>query len=240
MNEINLHKLSISAKILITLFLLILSLGYLYALLNLFLFAQMSDGQKGLSIQDIKIKYYGDRSNTILERKIDTTMRVYLPTEKAKKQIEYWIRDGAGYEEYQNNIKPIFEENCVSCHSPEGERYISPLTNYDEVIEYVEIDRGMPYERLAESSHNHIISIGIMFFLVGVIFFYSSFSTWLKTALYTVSFGSIITDIGSWWLTKMISPVFAYVIFLMGILMALAFALQIIGSLYEIWLKRDE
>jgi len=31
-------------------------------------------------------------------------MRIYLPTEKAKKQIEDWIRDGAGYDEYQKNM----------------------------------------------------------------------------------------------------------------------------------------
>lgn len=238
MDKISLHKLHISAKILITLFLLTLLGGYLYALLNVFLSTRMSDGKKGLSVQDIKVKYYGNRSETRLEKTIDMTMHSYLPTEKAKKTIKDWIREGAGSEEYQKNVKSIFEKNCVRCHNPGGIRYQSPLTNYDEIIEYTKIDRGIPYESLAESSHAHVISMSIMFFLVGIIFFFSSFPTWLKIILYTVSFGSIVIDIGSWWLTKMLSPTFAYFVYFGGMLMALAFLLQILGSLYQLWLKR--
>jgi len=235
MNEIILHKLPIPAKILATMFLLTLSLGYCYAILNLFLSTQMFDGQKGLSIKDIKLKYYGDRSNTILEQKINTTMRVYLPTDEAKKKIKDWISSGVGYDRYEKDIKPVFEKNCVQCHSPEGERYNSPLTNYEEALKFTEIDKGKPYERLAESSHIHIISMGMMFFLVGVIFLFTSFPKWSKIVIFIASFGSIIMDIGSWWLTKMVEPFFAYFVFLGGILMGLSFALQVLGCLYKIW-----
>jgi hypothetical protein len=44
-------------------------------------------------------------------------------------------------------------------------------------------------------------------------------------------------DIGSWWVTKYYSPVFAYVVLLGGAFMGLSLACQILLSLWEMWIE---
>lgn len=39
---------------------------------------------------------------------------------------------------YSQVIKPIIDQNCISCHAPGGERETSPFTTYDEVVLYAE------------------------------------------------------------------------------------------------------
>lgn len=39
---------------------------------------------------------------------------------------------------YSQVIKPMVDQNCISCHAPGGERETSPFTNYDELVLYAE------------------------------------------------------------------------------------------------------
>lgn len=39
---------------------------------------------------------------------------------------------------YVNNVKPIFDANCIICHSAGGSANFQPLTSYDEVKTNIE------------------------------------------------------------------------------------------------------
>jgi hypothetical protein len=56
--------ISSSEKILNTVFLLTIGLGYLMALINMYYTHQGRDGKPGLSIEDIVIMYHGSDSQT--------------------------------------------------------------------------------------------------------------------------------------------------------------------------------
>lgn len=54
---------------------------------------------------------------------------------------------------FTEHIRPIMEENCISCHNPEGDAYFKPLTNYEEVrqailetdlLERIQMQNGEP------------------------------------------------------------------------------------------------
>ncbi len=60
------HDCSISEKLLDTIFLLTIGLGYLFALGHMYYSHEGRDGQPGLSVEDIKIAYYGEHQQTRL------------------------------------------------------------------------------------------------------------------------------------------------------------------------------
>ncbi len=225
-------------KLLITLFLVTIGFGYLVALVNVNFQYSMLDGQPGLSPSDLKRALYGDRTTTRLAAKINGgSMEQYLPNSAEKNSILNWIQDGASEADFNNNIKPVFTRNCMRCHSTIGVMSQRPLTNYLEIMEVVKIDRGEPPALWARVAHTHIQSIGIMLFLVGIIFMFSSLNPAVKTAVISMSFLSLIVDFGSRYLARNNAD-FVYVMMVAGAVIGAAMAAMILIPLYEMWLKK--
>ena len=61
---IRFKDISISERILNTVFLLTIGLGYLAALANMYYTHQGLDGKAGLSVEDVVISYYGSTTQT--------------------------------------------------------------------------------------------------------------------------------------------------------------------------------
>ena len=57
----------------------------------------------------------------------------------------------------------------------------------------------------------------------------------MRVLLVTVHYLSIVMDIGSWWGTNYLEPLFAYIVIAGGVLMGLALAAQIFISLRQMW-----
>jgi len=239
MNGLKLNSLSGTHKLIVSLFVISMGYAYLFAQINLHLNTRGADGKtEGLtSIQDIVITYHGDRTKTRLGTKINGSMRQYLPTEDDKVAIEEWIAAGRTEEGY-HRIEYIFQDNCVRCH-PYDERPDYPLETYEQVRAAAGPDRGPSVAHLARFTHFHAFGMGIFSLLLALVFSLSSFSPMLRAIGCVLPFAAMLTDITSWWLTKLVSPVFAYTVFLGGALMGVAFAWIILGSLYDMWLKRQ-
>jgi hypothetical protein len=79
------------------------------------------------------------------------------------------------------------------------------------------------------------LGISIIFLLTGTIFALSEVPVQMRVILVTVPYLSIVMDIGSWWGTKYLDPVFAYIVIAGGVLMGLALAGQIFISLWQMW-----
>src|SRR5881409_1360035 len=195
LNSLRLSQLPRVVRLVLTYSILVLAAGYLIALFNLYVTYSLTDGQPGLTVSDLKRAFYGNRDNTRLAAKIHGgSMEQFLPRPGDKEKILSWIQDGASKEKYEAVTKPIFMQNCVRCHSPEGLQHFRPLTDYEEVMTVVQIDRGEPVGLWARVAHTHIQSIALIFFVLGLVFSFTSVGNGLKYFTVSVPFLSLPLD----------------------------------------------
>jgi len=240
LGEVKLNQLSWSHKVIISLFVLMMGYSYLFALLNLQINTRQADGDtSGLglaTIRDIEVTYRGNRGESLLVNKIDGSMEQYLSNQEEKVLIKEWISQGRTEQGYQE-IQYIFDENCVRCH-PYDERPDYPLETYDQVYASAEPDMGPSIGKLARFTHYHAFGFSIFSFLLSMVFLLTSFRPTIRLFGAVLPFVAMFIDITSWWLTRLISPIFAYTVYFGGMLMAVSLAIIIIGSIYDIWFSQ--
>ena len=144
-----------------------------------------------------------------------------------------WVHNGAPEATYPI-LKPIFDANCVACHSAASGLPIPHLDTYEGVREVAQTDQGPTITQLARVSHVHLFGLSIFFMLTGSIFALSRIATWFRVTIVVLPYVSIIADIGSWWLTHYFA-IFGIVVVFGGGFMGAALGLQIVISLWEMW-----
>lgn len=237
-NRLTLRGLPVTIRWLFSCFLVTVGLGYLLAMTYLFLLEVEPHRKMGMNVvQATIVKYYGNRGNTRLEAALNGSMADKIsPAERA--EVIGWIRGGAVATEYQK-VQPLFAKNCMACHSKDSGYLIPPLTSYEEVLTFAEVDWGQSMRTLARVSHVHLFGMSFIFLLTGLVFALSEINERLRLVIVILPFIAIWLDIGSWWFTKY-QPVFAYTVIVGGAFMGLALAAQILISLREMWWKRVE
>jgi cytochrome c5 len=222
-------------KVLFTGYLVTVSIGYFFALIQILLTHGMADGKFGLSIDDIVYSYYGNRSGTVLEQQLNGAMKANAPDDE-RFQIIQWDRDGADQDAYKDDgIDKIIQQRCVMCHNKEA----SGLPNFNEfeqLKKYTAQDEGATLSTLTRGSHIHMFGIGFIFMFVGIIF---SFSETANVKMKCIAVGMpyvfLIADIISWWLTKFF-PQFAWLVIIAGMGMGVSFMFMWATSILEMWL----
>jgi len=234
MKQRRFYDCSLSEKLLYTAFLLLMGTGYLMALVYLYTSHEGHDGKPGVSINDISENYYGNRSGTRLEAAIRGPMAGYIQQLDDRHHIVAWLKSGAPEPGYRTTVRPILERSCLQCHSPASGLKIPDLSTYQGIQTVAEVDTGESLHTLMKLSHIHLFGIGLVAFGIGLIFRLAILTTWLKATLMVVPFAVILTDIIAWFLTKW-DPLYAYTVVVVGALLGLAWAAQILISLYQIW-----
>ena len=231
---------TISLKLLFTCFLLTIGSAYLMALSYLYLTHSGLDGGKGLTVQDIAISYYGNRSGTRMEAMLRGPMQIYSKPLDTALLVD-WLQSGATKSGYDAIAHPILQNDCFACHSGDNAKRmnIPDYSTYEGLANVIKSNPGASVESLVRLSHIHLFGIGIMLFAVGYIFSYAVLNKWLKWTLVILPFASVLADILCWFLTKW-DPVYAYVVLISGGIMGAALAAQILISLYQIWFLRSE
>jgi hypothetical protein len=230
-----LRNLPIVYRALFTSFLVVIGIGYLTAL-SLLYFVDI-EPHKALGqgvVEGISESYHGAPRGMRLEAALIGPMADKLSTED-RTRIFQWLDRGARAEDYPT-VATVFATNCAGCHSPQSGLSIPPLTSYEDVAKVVRQDPGPSISQLARVSHIHLFGISIIFLLTGAIFSLSGTQAWLRVGLVVLPYLTILMDIGSWWATRYLSPVFAYVVIAGGGLMGLAMASQIFISLWDMWI----
>ncbi|MBI3480674.1 MAG: elongation factor-1 alpha [Nitrosomonadales bacterium] len=234
-NSTHLADLSLPIKSLFTGYLLAIGLGLLMAGGQILLTHGMADGKFGLSVDDIVYSYYGDRTGSKLEAKLNGSMKDNAPPEVRLTMIK-WARAGAPANEWETTIKPLTEQYCVACHAN-----IPGLLNVGEkevMLKVAATDSGASIASLTRVSHIHLFGIAFIFFFVGWIFSYASgFGTLVKAGLIFFPFAFLILDVAAWWLTKL-NPNFAWLVILGGFGYSAASTLMIFSSLYQMWFMK--
>ena len=225
---------SVSEKILDTMFLITIGLGYLFALAHTFFSHAGRDGQPGMSVEDVKIAYYGEHQQTRLGAALNGSMADNLEGPEQKQIIVDWIEGDGDEMTFNNKVAPILESNCIGCHSVESGMGLVPLTTYSEVKELTRTDTGASIQSLVRVSHIHLFGIAFILFFVGRIFILCEMPVLLKRITVAIPFIAILLDILSWYATKAI-PGFAYVVVMAGGLMGISLSIQILVSLYQMW-----
>ncbi len=239
LREFRLNTLPVSGKLLCTLFLICMGVGFVFSQLNVFLTYNKADGIAGFSLQDIVLTYYGQPDVLLVESKLNGTMREHLDNEYERNSLIKWAKGGAEKEK-SNEVKSIILKNCLLCHTAGGDAAFAPFDKLSTVSSvFTRINNGISTSRLITLSHIHMISIGVIFALSGMIFLFTPINEKLKMVLLVFPFGSLLMDVFSWWLTKQI-PVFAIAVFIGGVFTVIAFFIQFVISLQTMWKSSGE
>ncbi|MDP1773873.1 MAG: hypothetical protein Q8L15_16495 [Methylobacter sp.] len=222
-------------KVLFTGYLCTVGIGYLFALIQILFTHGMADGKFGLSVDDIVYSYYGNRSGTVLEQKLNGSMKDNAP-ELERFKIMEWVRDGADSDDYKDDgIDKIIESRCVMCHNKEASG-IPDFTQFEPLKALTAQDTGATFASLTRISHIHLFGISFIFMFVGLIFsFAETTTTQYKCIAIGMPYAFLIADILSWWLTK-IHPMFAWLVIFAGMGMGVSFMFMWVTAILEMWL----
>jgi hypothetical protein len=242
MNEPPLHllyrhysELPYSQRVLYTATLLILGLGYLFALLNIYYtYAGRAGGNPlFLSYQDIVVAYSGSGTGSRLEGALHGPMSTMLPRDEMFRVIT-WAQAGANRADYDSEIKTIFEKRCLVCHDGSNP-HLPNLSGYENVKKVTEIDTGASLGTLVRVSHIHLFGLSFIFFIVGLMFTHAYIRpVWFKCTVVAMPFVAIVLDVSSWYFTKIFHP-FAWLVIGGGFLMALCFTFMWAVTMYQLW-----
>ena len=167
MTDVPLHRLyrhyselPYSQRVLYTATLLVLGMGYLFAMINLFhTYAGRAGGNPMmLSYRDIVVAYSGSGKGSRLESALRGPMFSMLrPDETAA--IIAWVREGADRAKFESDIKPTFDQRCMSCHDGTVNPHLPNLNGYDNVRKVTEQDTGANVFTLVRVSHIHLFGV---------------------------------------------------------------------------------
>ena len=234
--SIRLTELSPLLKLVFTLFLMTMLLAYGVSMLNLYLTYHLTDGKPGLTVEDLRRAFYGNRNQTLLASKIDGgSMAQFLPKPGEKELILSWLQDGATREGYEK-VKPIFDSRCITCHQPKRLMWKRPLTSYELVSAVTAVDRGEPIGLWARVAHTHLMSLGIVFFCLSIIFSFCGVKQRYKAFFMPLPFIALFADFGARAMIKYV-PAFVYVMVFTGALMGFSILMLTLAPLYEMWIR---
>jgi hypothetical protein len=227
-----------SGKVAVTAFMILMGISYIFGFFNIYLTYSPVDQKAGLSIEDIQIAFYGGRDKTQLEKSIDGTMREYFNSDNDYASVKSWIQSGAGEKEFES-AKQIFDASCVGCHAKDNPTANVVLETYKDVKQHLSRDTGKSIPRLVSLTHTHLFSVGIVIFLLAFIFSFTKFSEKIKVSIFLLAFFASAFDVGAWWLAKS-SASLAPLVIMGGALLAVSFALLILLSLFDMWVRKRD
>jgi hypothetical protein len=228
-------ELPYSLRTLYTATLLVLGLGYLFALIYIFTtYAGRAGGNPWmLSYQDLVVAYAGSGKSSRLEAALKGPMSTMLPHEEVD-AIAVWLQEGADRARYEKDIKPTLEKRCMSCHDGSNP-HLPNLSTYDNLKKVTEQDTGANIATLVRVSHIHLFGLTFIFFIMGTMFSHAYVRpVWFKCAVITAPFIAIVMDVSSWYFTKLFHP-FALVVIAAGGVLGLCFATMWIVTMYQLW-----
>lgn len=244
MSEMPLHRLYYhyselpwSQRVLFTAALIILGLGYLFALIYMFHSHAGRDGNpKMLSYEDLVIAYSGSGKHSRLESALRGPMSTMLPPDENTAFIS-WVQEGADRVRYEKQIKAAIDKRCLSCHDGSNP-HLPNLNGYDNLKKVTERDTGTDVFTLVRVSHIHLFGLTFIFFIMGFIFSHAYVRpVWFKCTVVALPFVAIAVDVSSWYFTKLFPP-FAWILIASGVVMGLCFAFMWVVSMYQMWFSR--
>ncbi|HLX60904.1 MAG TPA: phage holin family protein [Planctomycetota bacterium] len=253
-------------KLLISMFLIVLTSGFVVAELYLKHTTELADGKPGLSMDDITITFHGN-GVPLLRRKIAPggSMRKYFSVNSSEEELKpddlkdiermiAWVDKGAPQDEYTvkdekkkaESISLLFDTHgCTDCHSREStmrhNMHDYPLEKFEQVVEYTKPNSSsMDTGRLLSLSHYHLIGMGMMFLAAGAAVALTLWPKWLRAALVVGGQLSILLDIFGWWGVKWYGAPLSPIVMAGGGLMAASFFASVGAAYWDLWIRKPK
>ncbi len=99
---------------------------------------------------------------------------------------------------------------------------------------------GMDLPTLVSTTHTHLFSMSFIFFLLGMVFIFTTTLGRLKYLILAGSFLLIPLDLGSAWLVKFVTPGGAYLMLCAGALVGTCVLFETVTPLYEMWVRKTD
>ncbi|MBL8799512.1 MAG: hypothetical protein JNM56_36860 [Planctomycetia bacterium] len=141
------------------------------------------------------------------------------------------------------NIGEIIDNRCVRCHKPGARGAVGAiqLDEWEKVMDYVapEGGSGMSLEKLAQSTHVHLLGFAMLYGLTGFIFSFTSYPATIRTVLSPLPLVMQVLEISCWWLARA-DATFSLGIMAFGGLVALGLGAQIVLGLFDLFDKKGK
>jgi hypothetical protein len=245
MTDVPLHRLyrhyselPYSQRVLYTATLIVLGMGYLFALINLWhTYAGRAGGSPMmLTVDDLVVVYTGSGKGSRLEAALRGPMSRMLPADEVTTVIA-WVDAGADRAKYEADIRPLLEKRCMACHDGSNP-HLPNLSNYEGLRKVTERDTGTDIFTLVRVSHIHFFGVTFIFFIMGLMYSHAYVRpVWFKCAIVALPFVALLLDISSWYFTKLYHP-FAWVVIFAGGIMGMCFAFMWFTTMYQLWFSR--
>jgi hypothetical protein len=135
-------------------------------------------------------------------------------------------------------IQSLFETRCVRCHGGTGAASEYPLQTYEDIAPYTTPDKsgGMSLPKLAQSTHAHLLSLSVAWFLTGLLFACTSYPTAVRAVFGPWTLVAQVADISCWWLAAK-HPSCSPLILITGGLVGLGVVIQVLGTWFDLFQK---
>jgi hypothetical protein len=242
MTDVPLHRLyrhyselPYSQRVLYTATLIVLGMGYLFALINLFhTYAGRAGGNPMmLTVDDLVVAYSGSGKGSRIEAALRGPMSRMLPADEVTTVVA-WVEAGAERAGYDAEIRPLLEKRCMTCHDGSNP-HLPNLSTYEGLKKVTERDTGADIFTLVRVSHIHFFGVTFIFFIMGLMYSHAYVRpVWFKCAIVALPFVSLLLDISAWYFTKLYHP-FAWVVIAAGGTMGMCFAFMWVTTMYQLW-----
>ncbi len=163
-----------------------------------------------------------------------------LPTELIAQPITAkFVKDDGGKKTVK--VASILTARCYRCHKPDGVGKAKdfPLNDYAKLKPYVTVSENstrMSTEKLAQTTHVHLLGFSMLYGLTGLIFAFTSYPRLVRILIAPLPLVAQVADISCWWLAR-IDPTFAHVIVFTGGVVAGGLMLHIGLTLFNLYGK---
>ena len=134
-------------------------------------------------------------------------------------------------------ISEMFKDQCASCHSTNGSVSHAPLQTFAQINAYCTADHGVSLNKLALTTHVHLLGFTVLFALTGFLFSLTSFPGFIRLIFVPWTLFFQIIEISCWWLAKLDSR-FAEAIFYLGPIVGIGMLIQVTGTGLDLIFRR--
>ncbi len=118
-----------------------------------------------------------------------------------------------------------------------------PLDTFPHLKPYITVktSSGMTLEKLAQTTHVHLLGFSMLFGLTGLILAFSSYPRSLRVLLCPLPLLAQVVDISFWWLARLPEPhgpIFAQGVVVSGTLVGAGLFLHIVLSVFDLFSKK--
>jgi hypothetical protein len=209
------------------------------------------DAVKAAAEVEVRKEREGERDAVVVWVRAGANLQDYkkdnfvLPSDLAAQPVTdaYLVKlDDQPVEPRAVKIKSILQDRCARCHTPDADPKagVYPLDSYEHLKPYVTVkaSSAMSLEKLAQTTHVHLLGFSMLYGLTGLILAFSSYPRFVRLLLCPLPLVAQVVDISFWWLARLDAPhgpAFARCIAVSGTVVAVGLLLHLVLALWDLF-----